>query len=102
VLLNRGIYDHRRYLKAGTVSRLTGSQGPWTKPSGTDWTGRWLSPSAFGYGSANGSFLWVDPDKQVFVVFLTNAPLSADTEAKIAEAQEKVFSSAMAELTILD
>jgi beta-glucosidase-like glycosyl hydrolase/CubicO group peptidase (beta-lactamase class C family) len=102
MLLNRGIYDHRRYLKADTISKFTGRQGPWSKPSNTDWTGRWLSSSAFGYSSANGSSLWIDPARQLFLVFLTSAPLSAVRDGRITEAQEKIFSSAMAELTVHD
>jgi CubicO group peptidase (beta-lactamase class C family) len=99
VLLNRGIYDHRRYFKSETISRFAGGQGPWSKPSGTDWTGRWLSPSAFGYNSATGSTFWVDPDRQLFVVLLTAAPPSSGGDERIPQAVTELLSSVMYELT---
>ena len=102
MLLNRGIYDHRRYFKAETVTRFTGRQGPWSKPSDSDWTGRLLSLSAFGYSSARGSSLWIDPARRLFLVLLINAPPSSNGDKRITEAQEQVFSSALAELQIFD
>jgi beta-N-acetylhexosaminidase len=81
MLLNGGIYDHRRYFADSTLVRFTGARNQpgntlalgWSKPSTSDWTGGSLSPTAFGHDAVSGSSLWIDPAKQMFIVFLTNA-----------------------------
>jgi CubicO group peptidase (beta-lactamase class C family) len=99
MLLNRGVYGHRRYFKPETIAKFTGPQGPWSKPSDADWTGQLLPPTAYGYSSCNGPFLWVDPARQLFIVFMANSALK---DAKIGEIQGKICESALFELTIDD
>jgi beta-N-acetylhexosaminidase len=72
MLLNGGIYDHRRYFSPEVVAKFTGSAGLWSKPSDSDWTGEAFSKSAFGHTSDTGPSLWIDPSKHMFIVFLAN------------------------------
>ncbi len=95
MLLNRGAYRHSRFFKTDTVAKFAGNQSPWSKPSHDAWTGGMFSSSAFGHNAAGGSFLWIDPDKNLFVVFLTNAGKESDDvrqlQKKIGESLESVF-----------
>jgi CubicO group peptidase (beta-lactamase class C family) len=72
MFLNGGIYDHRRYFNPEVIAEFTGPAGPWSKPSDSDWTGGAFSKSAFGHSSDTGPSLWIDPSRQLFIVFLAN------------------------------
>jgi beta-N-acetylhexosaminidase len=72
LLLNGGIYDHRRYFSTEVIARFTGPTGPWSKPSDSDWTGEAFSESAFGHSSDTGPSLWIDPSRNLFIVFLAD------------------------------
>jgi len=52
----------------GMSSRATG----WDTPSGRSSSGRFFSPGSFGHTGFTGTSLWVDPERDVFVVLLTN------------------------------
>jgi beta-N-acetylhexosaminidase len=93
MMLNRGMYDHRRLFKPETVSRFTGAQGLWTKPAGLEWARNLFSASAFGYASDAGPVLWIDPDRQLFVILLTTA-----INGKIEEAQKAIIESAVRQI----
>jgi beta-glucosidase-like glycosyl hydrolase/CubicO group peptidase (beta-lactamase class C family) len=74
MLLNKGVYDHRRFLSPASVNLFTGSEGAWSRPDSSERASRLFSASAFGRSALNGSSLWIDPDRQLFIIFLTNAP----------------------------
>jgi beta-N-acetylhexosaminidase len=93
MMLNRGIYNHRRYFSPATVARYTGSRGPWSKPSNGDWTGHLFSPSAFGRNSSKGSFIWIDPAKKLFIVLLTNGRRPDQADTRIDEMQRMIAES---------
>jgi serine-type D-Ala-D-Ala carboxypeptidase len=97
MLLYRGIYDHRRYFKAKTVAGFTAGQGVWQKPSSADWTGRLFSKSAYGRCAPDGSSLWIDPAKQLFIIFLPSGTMTANGVG-IFQAQEQINASLIHEL----
>ncbi|MFQ5816445.1 MAG: glycoside hydrolase family 3 N-terminal domain-containing protein [Terriglobia bacterium] len=80
MLLNGGIYAHRRFLTRETIELFTSRQPipdssralGWDRPSETSSGGRYLSPHAFGHTGFTGTSIWIDPEKQLFVVLLTN------------------------------
>jgi beta-N-acetylhexosaminidase len=90
MILNSGVYGHQRYFKPETLARFTGPEGPWSKPSDSNWTGRVFSPTAFGHNSPTGSFLWIDPEKRLFIILLTNAQADAGS---VSETQRRVCES---------
>jgi beta-N-acetylhexosaminidase len=96
MLLNRGVYKHRRYFSPEAVAIYTGSQGPWSKPSNADWTGQLFSTSSFGRRSSGGSLVWIDPAKQLSIVFLTNARIPAKGSKKIDYFQQLIGESIVA------
>jgi beta-N-acetylhexosaminidase len=97
LMLNRGMYDHRRYFEPKTIAKYTGPHGMWSKPSDKDWTGRLFSPSSFGHISPTGPVLWIDPEKQLFIVFLTGDGTSIN-RSRVAEAQKLLAESVMSQI----
>jgi serine-type D-Ala-D-Ala carboxypeptidase len=95
MLLNRGIYNHRRYFKLETVDTFTASESLWSKPSASDWTGKVFSPKAFGHFSDSGSLLWMDPSRKLFIVLLANG---RPENRSISEAQRKICESVLSAL----
>jgi CubicO group peptidase (beta-lactamase class C family) len=78
-LLNGGAYDGVRVVGARTLARWTAPQVQgssralgWDTPSPESSAGRYTSPRAFGHTGFTGTSLWVDPERGLFVVILTN------------------------------
>ena len=97
MLLNKGIYNHRRIFKPETITRFTdprnrGQALGWIKPDKNDWTGRLFSPESYGVMNPDGIFLWIDPQKELFIVFLASVGKEAE-EAEVKEAYEKIARS---------
>lgn len=44
----------------------------WETPSGTNSAGHFLSRSAFGHTGFTGTSIWMDPERDLFVILLTN------------------------------
>ena len=44
----------------------------WEKPNGTNSGGHLLSPEAFGHTGFTGTSIWIDPQRDLFIVLLTN------------------------------
>ena len=79
MLLNGGWYEDVRILRPETVARWTARQGPsssralgWDTPSGTSSSGRYFSARAFGHTGFTGTSMWIDPERGLFVILLTN------------------------------
>lgn len=79
MLLNGGEYGGARVVRPQTLARWTAPQGPgssralgWDTPSGTSSAGRFFGPRSFGHTGYTGTSLWVDPERGIFVVILTN------------------------------
>jgi CubicO group peptidase (beta-lactamase class C family) len=81
MLLNGGIYAHHRLLARATIQEFTARQTTgdsartlgWdvpTPPSSS--AGRYFSPGSFGHTGFTGTSLWIDPERDLFVVLLTN------------------------------
>jgi beta-N-acetylhexosaminidase len=81
MLLNGGIYAHRRILRRRTAADFTtpsllaaNTRTPgWNVPTAPSSSGRYFSQQSFGHTGFTGTSIWVDPEKELFVVLLTNA-----------------------------
>ena len=101
LMLNRGLYDHQRYFKPETVDRFTGAPNSkgraealiWQKPSDSSWTGKAFSPAAFGQTGFTGTSIWIDPERQLFIVLLTNRVHPTRDNDKITEARQAITAS---------
>jgi len=80
MLLNGGIYGHRRLLIRATITQFTSAQAVaagartlgWMVPTPDSTSGRYFSPRSFGHLGFTGTSIWIDPDRRLFVVLLTN------------------------------
>lgn len=79
MMLNGGSYGGVRIVETETVRRYTARQDPrssralgWDTPAGRSSAGDYFSARAFGHTGFTGTSLWVDPEKDLFVVLLTN------------------------------
>ncbi len=79
MLLYEGEYDGVRLFHPGTVVSWTARQYPgssrtlgWDTPSGNSTAGRYFGPRAFGHTGYTGTSIWIDPERGLFVVLLTN------------------------------
>ncbi|HEX9107847.1 MAG TPA: serine hydrolase [Longimicrobiales bacterium] len=79
MLLNEGEYNGVRILKPQTVATWTSRQRPgssralgWDTPSGNSSAGHFFGPRAFGHTGYTGTSIWIDPERGLFVVLLTN------------------------------
>jgi CubicO group peptidase (beta-lactamase class C family) len=79
MLLNGGTYAGTRIVKPTTIARWTASQEPsssralgWDTPSAVSSAGRYFSTRSFGHTGYTGTSIWVDPERGLFVVLLTN------------------------------
>ncbi len=57
----------------------------WDKPTPPSQAGQYFSPSSFGHLGFTGTSLWIDPEKQLAVVLLTNRTWPDRSSQKIKE-----------------
>jgi len=81
MLLNGGVYGGSRLLKRSTIEKFTrraelvpGSSRAlgWDTPSQGSSSGKYFSSSSFGHTGFTGTSLWIDPERDLFVILLTN------------------------------
>lgn len=78
-LLNGGEGNGVRLVKPATIARWTARQGRestralgWDTPDGGSSAGQFFSPWSFGHTGFTGTSIWIDPQKDLFVVLLTS------------------------------
>ncbi|WP_146651900.1 exo-beta-N-acetylmuramidase NamZ domain-containing protein [Labilithrix luteola] len=80
-MLNRGELDGHRIFAEKTFETLTTRRDTSSGGRGLGWDidskyashkGTRMSPHAFGHGGFTGTAMWIDPDRDLFVVFLSN------------------------------
>jgi CubicO group peptidase (beta-lactamase class C family) len=101
MILNGGIYDGVRIVSDSTVklftTRASGSRAlGWAMADGQWGSGRFLAEGSFGHVGYTGTSLWIDPEREMFVILLTNrvhaararrpAKVIADVRADLADA----------------
>ncbi|MGA8014132.1 MAG: glycoside hydrolase family 3 N-terminal domain-containing protein [Candidatus Acidiferrales bacterium] len=80
MILNGGIYGHERVLTRSTIQQFTARQTVgtsartlgWDVPEEPSSSGRYFSARSFGHTGFTGTSLWIDPERKLFVVLLTN------------------------------
>jgi serine-type D-Ala-D-Ala carboxypeptidase len=101
LMLNGGEYDGVRIVADSTVRlftrRAAGSRAlGWDTCSGEGSCGAYFGERAFGHTGFTGTSLWIDPDREMFVILLTNrvhaarakrpARVIADVRADLSDA----------------
>lgn len=77
MMLNGGIFGETRIVSEETVrlftQRAAGSRAlGWEMAEGRHGAGEYLSPTAYGHIGFTGTSLWIDPQRDMFVILLTN------------------------------
>jgi len=79
MILNGGEYNGVRIVKPATLARWTAPQSGtssraigWDTPSKNSSAGNYFSARSFGHTGFTGTSMWVDPEKNLFVILLTN------------------------------
>ena len=98
-LLNGGVYNHRRIVKASTLETFTRRQAQpsessralgWDTPSPNCSAGSLLSPQSYGHTGFTGTSLWIDPRRRLFIVFLTNRVHPSRENSAIQSARRQI------------
>jgi CubicO group peptidase (beta-lactamase class C family) len=93
MMLNGGIYAHYRLLKRITVEEFTSAQPlaknaralGWVVPTEPSASGKCFSSRSFGHAGFTGTSIWCDPEKDLFVILLTNRVHPVRTNEKIQQ-----------------
>jgi CubicO group peptidase (beta-lactamase class C family) len=101
MLLDGGIYNGTRIVADSTVAlftkRAAGTRAlGWDTCDGEGSCGKYLGPTAYGHTGFTGTSLWIDPEREMFVILLTNrvhaararrpAKVIADVRADLSDA----------------
>ncbi len=103
MLLNGGAYAHQRILRRSTISEFTAPQElslgtrtlGWAVPTEGGSSGHFMGPHTFGHTGFTGTSIWIDPDRQLFVVLLTNRVHPTRENQKIAKVRPALHDAVM-------
>ena len=103
MLLNDGVYAHQRILRRATVAQFTTPQQlsggtrtlGWAVPTPGGLSGNYFSAHSYGHTGFTGTSIWIDPDRQLFVVFLTNRVHPTRENQKIQQVRRDLHDAVM-------
>jgi CubicO group peptidase (beta-lactamase class C family) len=93
MLLGHGRLNGMRIVQAATIDTFTRVQDStlsnralgWEVPNGSNSAGHKLSRHAFGHTGFTGTSIWIDPERDLFVLLLTNRVDPTRANTRIAE-----------------
>ncbi|MFZ0739449.1 MAG: glycoside hydrolase family 3 N-terminal domain-containing protein [Candidatus Acidiferrales bacterium] len=106
LMLNGGIYAHQRILTRATIEQFT-TRVPigdsaralgWDVPVEPSSTGRYFSARTYGHNGFTGTSLWIDPEKNLFVILLTNRVYPSAENIKIRQVRPALHDAVIAAL----
>ena len=108
MLLNGGIYGHHRLLTRSTIAQFTGPQAVagntrtlgWMVPTPDSSSGRYFSTRSFGHLGYAGTSIWIDPDRGLFVILLTNRVYPTRENSAITAIRPAVHDAIMESLAL--
>ncbi|HEX6042255.1 serine hydrolase [Longimicrobium sp.] len=96
-LLNGGAYGTRRVLGNGTISAWTRRQPNagtralgWDTPAPRSAAGSYFSERSYGHLGFTGTAIWIDPQRELFVVLLTNRTYTEGSSGRMLEVRARV------------
>jgi len=103
MLLNGGVYAHQRILRRATVAQFTTPQQlsggtrtlGWAVPTPGGLSGNYFSAHSYGHTGFTGTSIWIDSDRQLFVVFLTNRVHPTRENQKIQQVRRDLHDAVM-------
>jgi beta-glucosidase-like glycosyl hydrolase/CubicO group peptidase (beta-lactamase class C family) len=99
LLLNGGIYGDKRLIQASTVATFIARQNlvrgssralGWDTRSENSSSGAYFTPRAYGHTGFTGTSIWIDPERDLFVILLTNRVYPTRENQKIGAFRQKV------------
>ncbi|RMF55802.1 MAG: beta-N-acetylglucosaminidase [Calditrichaeota bacterium] len=105
MLLNGGIYRHYRFFTPQTIQYWTTRQNlpegssralGWDTPSdhGSS-AGDYFSPGSFGHLGFTGTSMWIDPNREIAIILLTNRVYPTRERGGIYEVRRDFYNAAM-------
>jgi beta-N-acetylhexosaminidase len=105
MLINGGIYRHHRFFDPQTIREWTSRQNipqgsnralGWDTPADEGSSaGDYFSPGSFGHLGFTGTSIWIDPNRRIAIVLLTNRVYPTRTRGGIYEARRSFYNAAM-------
>ncbi len=97
------VHQRGGYVDSATVAMFTRAQQPgfssralgWDTPSEGSSAGTMLSAHAFGHTGFTGTSIWIDPDKDLFIILLTNRVYPTRDNPRILAARRAVADTAV-------
>jgi beta-glucosidase-like glycosyl hydrolase/CubicO group peptidase (beta-lactamase class C family) len=110
MLLNGGSYAHHRILRRATVAQFTAAQQlsngtrtlGWAVPTEGGSSGHFFSAHSFGHTGFTGTSIWIDPDRELFVVLLTNRVNPTRDNQKMAGVRPALHDAVMESLGLAE
>jgi beta-N-acetylhexosaminidase len=108
MLLNGGVLEHHRIVSRSTVELFTRKAGDGESTRALGWdtkspekstAGSYFSPRSFGHTGFTGTSIWVDPDRELFLILLTNRVHPTRDNQLIREARPAVADAVVNALT---
>jgi len=101
MLLDEGIFNGKQFIKPETVKLFTTRNSPkntralgWdTKSTTRSSAGNKFSKTSFGHTGFTGTSVWIDPVRNLFVVFLTNRVYPSRENKKIINVRPKLHNA---------
>ncbi|RKY91078.1 MAG: serine hydrolase [Ignavibacteriae bacterium] len=101
MLLDEGIFSGKQFIKPETVKLFTKRHSPkstralgWdTKSTTRSSAGNKFSKTSFGHTGFTGTSIWIDPERKLFVVFLTNRVYPSRENKKIINVRPKLHNA---------
>ena len=98
MMLNGGMYAHQRVLRRSTIALFTTAEKiaggtrtlGWMVPTEGGSSGKYFSGKSYGHTGFTGTSVWIDPEKELFVVLLTNRVHPTRENNKIREVRPVV------------
>ncbi|HEX8692072.1 MAG TPA: serine hydrolase [Longimicrobium sp.] len=104
--LNGGAYGARRVWSPATVRTFAAKQEGagtralgWDTPARASSAGGWVSARSYGHTGYTGTSLWIDPERGLFVVLLTNRTYATGTSGQIYDLRRAVANAAARAIT---
>jgi beta-N-acetylhexosaminidase len=106
MMLNGGIYAQQRMLPRAIVEQFTARVAVgdsartlgWDVPTGESSSGHYFSPQTYGHNGFTGTSIWIDPQKELFVILLSNRVHPSATNDKIRSVRPMLHDSILKSL----
>ena len=103
MILNGGIYGHHRILTRATIQEFTARQAigdsartlGWDAVTQPSSSGHYFSPNSFGHTGFTGTSIWIDPQRDLFVILLTNRVNPTRANEQIRQLRPAVHDAVM-------